>query len=104
MGTEFAPRQGLVQHRQALPCSVAGQLVYPRLDVRSIIGREKMKESRFYRDILQEGREEGREEGRQEALRQALLDALRIQFGEDATAPFEAAVNTIEDTDELRRL
>ena len=34
---------------------IFGQLAHPTLDVRQIIGVEKMKESKFYQEIMQEG-------------------------------------------------
>ncbi len=39
-------------------------MAYPGLDVHKLIGRDKMKESKFYQELLHEGRVEGREEGR----------------------------------------
>jgi hypothetical protein len=75
-------------------------LAYPRLDVEAIIGREKMRESRFSREM----REEGRLEGQLEMGRSDILDVLEERFGVRIRQQFEGGVNAIEDLDQLRRL
>jgi hypothetical protein len=76
--------------------NIFGGLAYPHLDIRAIIGREKMKESRFYRDV--------RAEGELLAKRAALTDAVQIRFGDTALAEFAAAIDALEDSAELTRL
>jgi hypothetical protein len=65
--------------------AIFGKLAYPQLDVLSLIGREQMKESKFFEEVLAEGREEGlqrgREEGRQEGQRELLATLLQERFG-----------------------
>lgn len=73
-----------------------GELAYPQLDVRAIIGREKMRESRFYREVI--------EEGKVLARREALLETLQERFGTAVRDELEPAVNAIEDTAELSHL
>jgi hypothetical protein len=73
-----------------------GGLAYSRLDVGGIIGREKMKLSRFGKEM--------KEEGRQEARRLDILDILEDRFGAGVRGEFETAVNAIADFDELGRL
>jgi hypothetical protein len=72
---------------------IFGKLTYPRLDVLGIIGREKMKESKFYQEIMMEG----------ELLRQRadILRVLRARFGRDAATEFTA---TLDEMDDLARL
>lgn len=88
--------------------NIFGGLAYPNLDVRAIIGREKMKESRFYRDILAEGREEGREigllEGEVKAKRADLLDLLKIRFSESFATEVSPTINAITDSAEFTPL
>ena len=73
--------------------SIFGKLGYPRLDVPGIIGREKMKESKFYQEILQEGE--------LSAKRADILRVLRVRFGPDATAAF---TSTLDEMTDLARL
>ncbi len=40
-----------------------------------------MAESRFYREILEEGRAVGLQEGMEERLREDVLDVLEVRFG-----------------------
>jgi hypothetical protein len=75
---------------------IFGKLAYPRLNVRGIIGREKMRESKFYQEVL--------EEGKLEAKRADILEALEVRLGAEGAAEFAAAVNAIEDWTKLSRL
>lgn len=59
-----------------------------------------MRESRFYREVIAEGRAEGR----LLAQREAVLAALQERFGDRAGDEFAAAVNAIDDPAELTRL
>jgi len=73
---------------------VLSGIVHPEEMVRTILRRwEIMRESPFYKEILEEGRkvglkegmekglEEGMELGQEEGLRDALLEALEVRFG-----------------------
>ena len=76
--------------------SIFGGLAYPRLDVNEIIGRSKMKESRFAREM--------REEGEVEKARAYILIVLRLRFGETAVSDVAVVVNTIDDVTYLDSL
>jgi len=75
-------------------------LQYPELDVVDVIGREHMKESPLYQEILAEGRQEGLLEAR----RADILEALQIHFGIKAAARFEKRLRSIRDPEVLSRL
>jgi hypothetical protein len=75
-------------------------LAYPTLDVDEVIGREKMKESRFAREMLQEGRQEGKVEN----AREYILDLLKARFGSKASARLAGAVNALGDIRTLNKL
>jgi hypothetical protein len=79
---------------------IFGTLRYPDLDVRRIIGREKMKQSRFYREIL----EEGAQEGAVEATREAITAVLRARFKADPPPDIVAALAALDDRAQLRAL
>jgi hypothetical protein len=56
-------------------------LVYPGINVLELIGREKMRESKFFEEVMAEGRiEKGRE---------VVLEALQVRYGSDAVAEFK---------------
>ncbi len=55
-----------------------------------------MRESKFYQEVL--------EEGKLEEKRAAILEALEIRLGAEGAAEFTAAVNAIEDKAKLSRL
>lgn len=79
---------------------VFGRLSYPSLDVRKIIGLEKMKESRFYQEILQEGRKES-------ALLTRRADSVRFlqaRFKTKPPAAIVTALDAIDDTGVLDEL
>jgi predicted transposase YdaD len=71
-----------------------------------------MKESKFYQEIVEEGRQQGLEEGREEGRREgklwvrrnSILHALEIRFGAPVAAEFEPAVTAIDDPEVLGRL
>ena len=75
---------------------IFGDLAYPRLDVNGIIGREKMKASRFAREMMSEGEVKN---GRANAI-----NLLRARFGETAVAQLEASVNNVNDLTLLNRI
>jgi predicted transposase YdaD len=61
--------------------AIFGKLAYPQLDVLGLIGREQMKESKFFEEVLAEGRQEGLQQGRQEGQRELLTAQLEARFG-----------------------
>jgi hypothetical protein len=81
-----------------------GKLAYPMLDAFGLIGRENMRESTFFQEILAEGRAEGLVEGRLEMGRAAILDALTIRFGSEAAGEFADRLKAFHDVDELSAL
>jgi hypothetical protein len=73
-----------------------GKLAYPQLNAFNLIGRESMRESPFYQDIVAEGKlEMGRGD---------ILEVLTIRFGSAAAAEFTDALNRITEPDRLRPL
>ncbi len=62
----------------------------------SLIGREKMKESLAYQEIL--------EEGRMDARRSDIVMVIEERFGKRAASGFRSTLNVIEDAEELNRL
>jgi hypothetical protein len=75
---------------------IFGRLKDRTLDVLSIIGREQMRDSPFYQQLVEEGRvSEGRA---------AVLDALEVRFGTATAKEFEEPLNKIENLDQLREL
>jgi hypothetical protein len=76
--------------------AIFGKLVYPGMNVLDVIGREKMKESKFYEEVMAEGRiEKGRE---------VIVDALHVRFGPDASAEFRDVLAAVEDEQVLSEL
>ena len=75
---------------------IFGRLAYPDLDTFALIGREQMKESPAYREIM--------DEGRVEATRAAILANLEERFGTEAAEQVRADVQTVEDLARLERL
>jgi hypothetical protein len=76
--------------------SIFGTLVYPELDVESLIGEELMSESKFVQKI----------EDRAE-LKRARIDvqeALDVRFGAGVGAEFTEALNSIQDLEQLSEL
>src|SRR5262245_53465262 len=68
--------------------AIFGRLVHPDLPVLDLIGRESMKESPLYQEILEEGRVEGRREGQLHTGRAAIREVLDIRFGSEAVEEF----------------
>ena len=62
---------------------IFGRLAYPGLDALSLIGRDKMKESLAYQEILEEGREDRH--------RTALLDVVEVRFGKHGATSFQTS-------------
>jgi predicted transposase YdaD len=59
-----------------------------------------MRESKFYQEIL----EEGRGEGRQEMARANILEVLEVRFGTKAPAGFREALHGITGREQLSEL
>jgi hypothetical protein len=72
--------------------SIFGELAFPQMDVKGIIGRDKMKGSKLIGSFVAE------------ALREVVVDALRIRFGEEAGAEIAPLLERIEDSERLRTL
>lgn len=79
---------------------IFGKLADRKLDAMSLIGREHMKDSPFYQELVAEGREEGKQLG----IRTAVLQLLEIRFGPEATSEFEGTLNGIENLEQLAEL
>lgn len=80
--------------------AVFGKLAFPTLDIRSLIGREKMDESLFYKEVFEEGAEEG-------AFRTRRADVVRIltkRFGKKATSGLQKSLEAIRDPKRLDHL
>jgi len=75
---------------------IFGKLSYPDLDVKRIIGREKMKESKFYQEIL--------EEGALQANREAIVAVLRGRFKVEPPSDVAASLAALEDRTRLKTL
>ena len=73
-----------------------GRLASPHMEAFALIGRENMRESPFYQDILDEGRAEGE--------RTAILETLGLRFGRAAAAEFQEGLNAITDLGKLTEL
>jgi predicted transposase YdaD len=77
-----------------------------------LIGREHMKESKAFDEIMEFGRAEGQRtgllEGRQEGWRDArradIHEALRLRFGDVKANEFTRPLNSVEDAALLSRL
>jgi hypothetical protein len=76
--------------------AIFGKLKDRALDTLSIIGREHMKESPLYQEIM--------EEGEQVRARKAILQVLQARIGAKASKEFEDPVNHIEDLEQLEEL
>jgi hypothetical protein len=75
---------------------IFSRLGYPDLDPYTIIGREKMQESKFYQEIKEEGALEGK--------REAMLVFIEGRFGPRARKAVAAAVDAVTDPEEVDRL
>jgi hypothetical protein len=75
---------------------IFGKMRYPALDAFALIGREHMRESPFYQEILTEGA--------MQAQRKAVLKVLAARFGEGAGEEFRDELETIMDESRLWEL
>jgi predicted transposase YdaD len=79
---------------------VFGKLAYPQVDALQLIGREKMKESKAYEEIMTEGRTEGR----LEVKRADVYEAIRLRYGQKAAAEFEHIIRAANDLEQLSKV
>jgi predicted transposase YdaD len=88
--------------------AIFGNLVYPRIDVAGLIGREQMKGSKIIEEFQEEARQEARLEARREArlekAREDVLQVLDAKFGAPAQVEFALAMQAETDIDRLNRL
>jgi hypothetical protein len=75
---------------------IFGRLAYPDLDTFALIGREQMKESPAYQEIM--------DEGSMLTQRANILTVLEERFGPEAAEQVRADVQTVEDLTGLERL
>lgn len=75
---------------------IFGRLSSPGIDVFPLIGREQMKESTLYEEIM----DEGRVEARRDDIRQVLEE----RIGAEAAGQFQVALQNVTDLAELSRL
>jgi hypothetical protein len=76
--------------------AVFGKLKNRGLDVLSLIGREQMRESAFFQEVF--------EEGKQAHARQAVLQVLALRFGAEVAKEYEDAVNRLQNIEQLDEL
>jgi hypothetical protein len=81
-----------------------GKLAYPALGILDLIGRENMRESKFFEEVISEGRMEGRIEGALATRRDDILEALTLRFGSETADEFKEALNAITDQNKLLEL
>jgi hypothetical protein len=82
--------------RSAEVLGIFGRLAYPELGAFALIGREQMKESPAYQEIMDEGRvEQGRAD---------ILASLKVRFGQEAAEQVRTDVQAVEDLNGLIRL
>jgi hypothetical protein len=72
--------------------SIFGELAFPQMDVKGIIGRDKMKGSKLIGSFVAE------------ALRGVIVEDLRVRFGEETAAEIAPLLERIEDAERLRTL
>jgi predicted transposase YdaD len=75
---------------------IFGRLADRSLEVIPIIGREQMKESPFYQEIMQEGEVK--------RAREDILAVVRLRFGDEAVAECQDLINAIDNLERLNEL
>ena len=75
---------------------IYAKMKYPLVDAATIIGREKMRESAFAQEWV--------EEGIQISKREDIQGILADRFGEDSAEPLVASLKSITNREELNRL
>jgi phosphate uptake regulator len=73
-----------------------GKLTRPNFDPLNVIGREAMKESKFYQDIL--------DEGGANAFRIAVLEVLATRFGKASLNALKDSLQAVSDADDFPEL
>ena len=76
--------------------AIFGRLVPSGINVLELIGREHMKESPMYAEIMMEGEIKARQAD--------ILEAIQLRFGPKAAAEFEPRLRPVNDLDALSRL
>jgi hypothetical protein len=89
-------RDSVVRADLLTTLSIFGKLVYPDLDVIQLIGREQMRESKFFEEVMAEGA--------LERARIDVLEAIDVRFGSKAAAELKGAVQSIADPVELSQV
>ena len=82
---------------------IFGKLAYPEINILQLIGREQMRESKFFEEVQAEGRMEGRVDAR----RDDILEALDVRFGPEVKkefAPLLASITNFEQLGQFLRL
>lgn len=93
---EHNEKDGIVRADLLTSLGIFGKLAYPGMDLVSLIGRQNMKESKFYQEILAEGRAGGQ--------RRLVLAMISDRFGKKAASAFSKSLNTIDDAEQLEHL
>ncbi len=75
---------------------IFGTLKDRSLDAPGIIGREQMRDSPFYQELV--------EEGEQLQARKDVLQVLKLRFGDEAARELEEAVNRLGNLEQLQEL
>jgi hypothetical protein len=75
---------------------IFGKLKNRNLDVLSLIGREQMRESPFYQQLVEEGEQVG--------VRKSILQVLTIRFGAEVAKEHEDAIHRLENLEQLAEL
>jgi hypothetical protein len=78
------------------PVRFFDRLVYPDLDDIQLIGREQMRESKFFEEV--------RTEGARQRVRIDVLEVIDVRFGPKAAAELKDVVQAIADLDQLSEL
>jgi predicted transposase YdaD len=101
---KFATQAIAGQCKDTLVCAdlltalgVFGKMAAPDLDVRHLIGVERMRESKFFQEI----EDEVRKETGLKYTRAHVQDVLDARFGPEAAVEFTEALNDIQDVDKL---
>ena len=93
---EHNEKDGVVRADLLTSLGIFGRLAYPGLDALSLIGREKMKESKAYWEIYDEGKSDDR--------RNSILQVVEARFGKRDAAAFKPVLNAVSDFNKLETL
>lgn len=85
-----------------------GKLAYPQVDALQLIGREHMRESKAYEEIMTEGRLEGklegRLEGRLEEKRADVYEVIQVRYGQKAATELQQTIQASHDLEQLAQV